>query len=84
MNETLIKYLDDSCTAYLNNILIYSENPLDYKEHVQKVLSRLQKVGLQADIKKCEFNVTCTKYLRFIISTDSIKVNLEKVEAIQN
>ena len=84
MNETLIEYLDDFCTAYLDDILIYSENPLDYKEHVWKVLSRLCKAGLQADIKKCKFNVTYTKYLRFIISTNSIEVNLEKVEAIQN
>ena len=83
MNETLIDYLDDFCTAYLDNILIYSENPLEHAEHVWKVLLRLRKAGLQADIRKCEFNVTRTKYLGFIISTDSIKVDLEKVEAIR-
>ena len=46
--------------------------------------TRLGQAGLQADIKKCEFNVTCTKYLGFIISTDSVEVDLEKVEAIRN
>jgi hypothetical protein len=76
-------YLDDFCTAYLDDILIYLENPLEHAEHVRKVLLWLRKAGLQADIRKCEFNVTWTKYLRFIISTDSIEVDLEKIEAIR-
>jgi hypothetical protein len=84
MNETLIEYLDDFCTAYLDDILIYSEDPLQHKEHVRKVLLRLRKAGLQADIKKCEFNVTRTKYLGFVISTDGVEVDPEKVEAIRN
>jgi hypothetical protein len=84
MNETLMEYLDDFCTAYLDDILIYSENPLDHKEHVRKVLLRLRKAGLQADIKKCEFNVTRTKYLGFVVSTDGIEVDPEKVEVIRN
>jgi hypothetical protein len=84
MNETLIEYLDDFCTVYLDDILIYLEDPLQYKEHVCKVLLRLRKAGLQADIKKYEFNVTCTKYLGFVISTNGVEVDLEKVEAICN
>ena len=28
-------------TAYLDNILIYSKDPLEYKEHVKKVLEHL-------------------------------------------
>jgi hypothetical protein len=48
------------------------------------VLLRLCKAGLQVDIKKYEFNVTCTKYLRFVISTNRVEVNLEKVESVYN
>jgi hypothetical protein len=50
MNNVLFDYLDDFCTAYLDNILIYSENKLEHKEHVYKVLQQLIKAGLQADI----------------------------------
>ena len=39
-------YLDNFCIAYLDNILIYSENPQEYKEHIKKVLWRLQVTGL--------------------------------------
>jgi transposase InsO family protein len=84
MNDVLFEYLDDFCTAYLDDILIYSEDPLEHEAHVRKVLERLQSAGLQADIKKCEFSVTSTKYLGFIISTDGIKVDPEKVTAIKS
>ena len=79
MNDVLFDYLDDFCTAYLDDILIYSENELEHVEHVQKVLRRLRDVGLQVDIKKYEFSVTRTKYLGFIVSTTGIKVDPEKV-----
>ena len=82
MNDVLFEYLDDFCTAYLDDILIYSENELEHEEHVRKVLLRLYEVGLQADIRKLEFNVKHTKYLRFIISTNSIKTDPEKTAVI--
>jgi hypothetical protein len=38
MNDVLFDYLDDFCTAYLDDILIYSDDELQHQEHVQKVL----------------------------------------------
>ena len=38
MNNILFDYLDNFCTVYLDNILIYSENPLEHKLYVKKVL----------------------------------------------
>ena len=46
MNDVLFNYFDNFCTAYLNNILIFSENPKDYEGHVRKVLLRLKEAGL--------------------------------------
>ena len=57
INDVLFKYLDDFCTAYLDDILIYSENLKEHEIHVYKVLEKLKLTGLQADIKKCEFSV---------------------------
>ena len=66
----------------MDDILIYSNNELEHEEHVQRVIERLQKAGLQADIKKSEFSVKRTKYLGFIISTKGIKADLEKTFVI--
>ena len=84
MNDILFNYLDDFCTAYLDDILIYSDNELNHDAHVHKVLQRLQDAGLQTDIKKCEFSVKRTKYLDFFISTDGIDVNPEKISAVES
>jgi hypothetical protein len=79
----LFDYLDDFCTAYLDNIFIYSDNVLEYEAQIKKVLQRLRKTGLQADINKCEFNITSTKYLGFIISIDGIRTDPEKITIIK-
>jgi len=46
INDVLFDYLDDFCTAYLDDIIIYSEDPLEHKCHVRKVLERLRQAGL--------------------------------------
>ena len=42
----LFDYLDNFYTAYLDNILIYSDNKLEYKHYIKKVLNRLRDTGL--------------------------------------
>jgi hypothetical protein len=46
MNDILFDYLDDFYTAYLDDILIYLDNELEYEEYVKKVLQRLYNIGL--------------------------------------
>ena len=38
INEVLFNHLDDFYTAYLDDILIYSDNVLEHKNHVKLVL----------------------------------------------
>jgi len=38
INNILFNYLNDFYTAYLDNIIIYSKNKLEYKEYIYKVL----------------------------------------------
>ena len=84
INNVLFNYLNDFCTVYVDNILIYSEDPLEHDAQVKKVLQYLKKAGLQADIKKSEFSVQSIKFLSFIISTEGIAMNLDKVSVIKN
>ena len=80
----LFDYLDNFYTTYLDDILIFSNNKLEHEHYVKKVLERLRNAGLQINLKKCEFYVTWTKYLGFIISIDSIKVDLDKISVVRN
>ena len=76
--------LDEFCTAYIDDILIYSNSKKEHQTQIRKVLTALQKAGLQANINKCEFHVTKISYLGLIIFTKSIHMEPKKVEAIQN
>ncbi len=80
----MFDYLDDFYTTYLNDILIFFNNKLEYEYYVRKVLERLRNTSLQIDLKKYKFYITRTKYLDFIISTNSIKVNLNKISIIKS
>jgi hypothetical protein len=46
MNNILFEYLDDFYTAYLDDIIIYSEDPLQHQEYIRKVLQKLLDTGL--------------------------------------
>ena len=77
-------YLDNFVTAFIDDLIIYLKNAAEHEQHVKMVLKQLCDAGLQASIKKCEFHVTQTKYLGFILMTDGIEVNPEKTQIIHN
>lgn len=56
INNTFQGYLDEFCTAYIGDILIFSKNKKEHEEHVRKVQTRLREAGLQAEVTKCEFD----------------------------
>jgi Reverse transcriptase (RNA-dependent DNA polymerase) len=42
INEILYLYLDVFCMVYINDILVYLDNLLEYKEYIKKILYVLQ------------------------------------------
>ena len=69
-------------SAYLDNILIYSNNEEEYERYIVKVLEKLRLAGLFLDINKCDFHVTEVKYLGLIITTNGLKIDPNKVKTI--
>jgi hypothetical protein len=80
INHTLHDLLDKTCTAYLDDVLIYSASRKDHRKHVREVVQRLIEAGLQIDIHKCEFETTKTKYLGLIVSPGGIQMDPTKVK----
>ncbi|KAL9567590.1 hypothetical protein ACKAV7_008354 [Fusarium commune] len=66
INDALREHLDIFCTAYLDDILIYSRTREEYIEHLRLVLEKLRAAGLYANPAKCEFLVKETKFLGLI------------------
>lgn len=84
INNTLQDYLDIFCTAYLDDVLIYSNSQKEHRHHVNLALKRLQMAGLQLDIDKCEFETTQVKYLGLIMSHRGIEMDPIKIECIKS
>ena len=83
INDALREYLDDFCIAYMDDVLVYSSGTLEeHIEHVRKVLVRLKERGLFVKPEKCEFHVTETKFLGFIISPDGVRMDPERIQTI--
>jgi len=72
INNILYPYLDIFCTAYINNILVYSNSMAKHQKHVKLILQALCGAGLQLNVNKCKFHKTKVPYLGLIIFTDGI------------
>lgn len=83
INHALRGLLDDFCTAFMDDILIYSATLADHRKHVREVLQRLREHGLQVDVSKCAFETTSVTYLGLIVSTEGISMDPKKVACVQ-
>ena len=85
INWALRDFLDDFASAYLDDVLIFTEGSLrKHHKHVRQVVERLQEAGLHLELSKCEFDVQRTKYLGFILEAGKgISMDPEKVQAIK-
>src|SRR5438270_13875583 len=83
INDALRQHLDDFLTAYLDDILIYSNTLTEHKAHVRKTLELLGANGLHLKPEKCEFYRTKVEYLGFVISEEGISINSRKVAAVK-
>ena len=82
INDVLHPFLDVFCTAYLDDILVYSETLEEHRIHVKRILIVLSEAGLHLTLEKCHFHQTEVKYLRLIITADGVKMDPAKVQAV--
>ena len=76
------EHLNEFVIAYLNNIIIYLISKEEYREYVKWVLKRLQEEKMLVAIKKYEFFIRKTNFIKFIIKLEYISIDLKKVKAI--
>uniref|UniRef100_A0A8C5MC00 Gypsy retrotransposon integrase-like protein 1 n=1 Tax=Leptobrachium leishanense TaxID=445787 RepID=A0A8C5MC00_9ANUR len=84
VNDIFRDILDQYIIVYLDDILVYSDNLQDHRIHMKEVLSRLRKNHLYAKAEKCLFETSSVSFLGFIISPGNIKMDPEKVKAIES
>lgn len=84
INSALREFLDLFAIAFLDDILIFSENFEEHVKHVRSVLGMLRKYKLFAKLAKCGFHVLETLFLGFLVGANGIYIDPSRVETIQD
>ena len=75
----------EAVRAYINDILMVTKG--SFKDHMQmldKVLTRCKMVNLKVNASKFYLGLSEVEYLGYIISSEGIKPQQKKIEAILN
>ena len=83
INHTLHDLLDRGVSAYVDDVIVYSDDLEEHRRVVREVLRRLHDAGLPVDFKKCAFEAPEVKFLGVIMHAGKgISMDPEKVAAI--
>ena len=74
----------DFAIAYLDDIVIFSNNELEHLQHLETVFKRLQDAGLKLKESKCDFFRSQIHYLGHMLSAEGIQPLPEKLDSITN
>jgi len=83
INNAIREALDDFDSAYLDDVLIYSDSEEEHVGHVKWIMQRLLDAGLYLEPEKCEFHKETVRYLGLIISTKGISMNEDNVGTVR-
>ena len=80
MNRVFRPYLDHFVVVFIDDILVYSIDAQEHEHHLRIVLQTLR----ENQLSKCDFWLKEVSFLGHIVSTEGIRVDPVKIEAIVN
>ncbi|XP_070005586.1 uncharacterized protein [Nicotiana sylvestris] len=83
-NKYPLPRIDDLFDQLQDDILVYSKSKEEHAEHLRIVLQTLKENELYAKFSKCEFWLQSVAFLGHVVSSERIKVDPQKTEAIKN
>nr|GEZ21925.1 putative reverse transcriptase domain-containing protein [Tanacetum cinerariifolium] len=84
MNRVCKPYLDKFVIIFINDILIYSKDKKEHKEHLRQILELLKKEELYAKFSKYEFWIPKVQFLGHMIDSQGIHMDPAKIESVKD
>ena len=84
MNRVFRPYVDQFVVVFIDNILVYSKDAHEHEQHLRIVMETLREKKLYAKLSKCDFWIKEVSFLGHIVSTEGIRMDLIKIEAVVN
>ncbi|GJX40320.1 reverse transcriptase domain-containing protein [Tanacetum coccineum] len=70
--------------AYVDNMVIKIKTEQDLIKDIEETLLTLKKVNMKLNPKKCLFRMEDGKFLRYIVTSEVIRANPEKIKAVMS
>ncbi|KAH0757840.1 hypothetical protein KY290_021333 [Solanum tuberosum] len=83
MNRVFKQYLYLFVIVFIDDIIIYSRNEEEHASHLRVVLQTLKDHQLFAKFNKCEFWLQSVAFLGHIVTSEGIRVDSQKIEAVK-
>ncbi|XP_020679468.2 uncharacterized protein LOC110097438 [Dendrobium catenatum] len=82
MNEVLKPFLNKSCVAYFDDVLVFSGNLEDHLQHLKQIFEVFRQNKLYLNMAKCEFATNAVSFLGFKIDAAGVSTDSRKIESI--
>jgi hypothetical protein len=84
MNKVLREFIGKFVIVYLDDIPVYNKTVAEHLKHLSTMMQRIQQEKLLINMKNSSFMKTELICLGFVISSDELRMDPDKVEVIKN
>jgi hypothetical protein len=74
----------NTCLVYLDDIVVFAPTVTQHLERLESVLQHIERAGLKLNLSKCSFLEQSLKVLGFIVSSEGLSPDPEKITAVHD